>query len=101
MKGLLLGSTLGIALLFSGLAPAQTGQMGNKGQAKGPGVSKKAHPHLNAAQGHVGEALNALREAQRLNEFDMAGHAAKAKELLDQADGEIKKAAASANKDEK
>jgi hypothetical protein len=38
------------------------------------------------------------RPPQQANEWDMSGHAAKAKELLDQASHELKQAAESANK---
>ena len=63
--------------------------------AKGGG-----HPNLKAAHDHVKQAMQKITAAQKANEFDMGGHAAKAKELLEQAEGEIKQAAeaATANK---
>jgi len=47
-------------------------------------ISGRRHPNLAAAQ--------------EANEFDMNGHAAKAKELLDQVNHELKEAAEAANK---
>jgi hypothetical protein len=60
-------------------------------------VSAKRHPNLAAAQRLVGQAFEKISSAQTDNEFDMAGHAAKAKELLDQASNELKQAAEAAN----
>jgi hypothetical protein len=55
--------------------------------------------HLSAPTGALGpnRLLTLARAAQTANEFDMAGHAAKAKELLDQANNELKQAAEAAN----
>ena len=60
-------------------------------------VSPALHPNLAAAQRFVERAINKISTAQRANEFDMNGHAAKAKALLDQAYTEIKLAAEAAN----
>jgi len=90
MRKLLLGSTLLMALLCGGFAQAQGGQMG-KEKVGG------RHPNLAAAQRHIEQALTKIDDAQRANEFDLGGHAAKAKELLDQAYKECKEAAHSAN----
>ena len=60
-------------------------------------VSAKRHPHLAHAQGAIENALRQIDDAQQANEFDMQGHAAHAKELLQQADLEIKQAAEAAN----
>jgi hypothetical protein len=64
-------------------------------------VSARRHPNLAAAQRFCDQAFQKISAAQEANEFDMNGHAAKAKELLDQASKEIKLAAESANKNEK
>jgi hypothetical protein len=40
-------------------------------------------------------------DAQQANEWDMQGHAQKAKELLDQANNELKMAAQAANRNAK
>jgi len=59
-------------------------------------VSPVRHPNLAAAQGFIEKAINKVSAAQVANEFDMNGHAAKAKTLLDQANNEIKLAAEAA-----
>lgn len=64
-------------------------------------IDPKLHPHLAAAQEKVVEAYNQLKEAQVANEFDMAGHAQKAKEMLDRVNVQIKDAAMAANKAKK
>jgi hypothetical protein len=60
-------------------------------------VSARRHPNLNAAQRQIEGAIASVDRAQAANEYDMNGHAAKAKELLSQADAEIKAAAVVAN----
>ena len=61
-------------------------------------VSKKRHPNLEAAQKLSLEAFEKLTAAQKANEYDMDGHAEKAKGLLEQVNNEIKLAAEAANK---
>ena len=61
-------------------------------------MSANRHPNIAAAQRLSAEAFEKLAAAQRANEFDMAGHAQKAKQLLEQANSEMKQAAATANK---
>ena len=60
-------------------------------------VSRERHPNLAAAQQLIERALSRLSDAQNANEFDLAGHAARAKLLLDQAYGEIRLAAGASN----
>lgn len=60
-------------------------------------VSAKRHPNLAAAQRLVDQAYKRVSDAQQANEFDLGGHAAKAKELLDQANAELKQAAEVSN----
>jgi F0F1-type ATP synthase membrane subunit b/b' len=60
-------------------------------------VSGKKHPNIAAAQKLSEEAFEKLTAAQNANEFDMEGHAKKAKELLEQANNEMKLAAEAAN----
>ena len=55
------------------------------------------HPNLAAAQRLVREAFEKIAAAQKANEWDMNGHAQKAKELLDQVNAELKEAAEAAN----
>ena len=61
-------------------------------------VSAKKHPNLAAAQRLVDQAFAKVSAAQDANEFDLGGHAAKAKQLLDEANKELKAAAETANK---
>jgi hypothetical protein len=87
-----LGSVLGAALLCGGVAIAQKPERD---------ISAQKHPNLAAAQRLTDQAFNKISAAQEANEFDMNGHAAKAKELLDQANHELKMAAEAANKNKK
>ena len=64
-------------------------------------ISGKKHPNLAAAQRLSQQAWEKVSAAQQANEWDMQGHAAKAKELLDQVNAELKLAAESANKNHK
>jgi hypothetical protein len=59
------------------------------------------HPNLAAAQRLTDQAYNKIVAAQQANEWDMDGHAAKAKDLLDQANRELKAAAEAANHNHK
>jgi hypothetical protein len=61
-------------------------------------VSKVRHPNLAAAQTFIEKAIARVSAAQEANEFDLGGHAAKAKALLEEAYDEIKLAAQTANK---
>ena len=60
-------------------------------------ISHKKHPNLAAAQHLSTEAYNKIVASQQANEFDLNGHAQKAKELLDQVTRELKAAAETAN----
>ena len=64
-------------------------------------VSAARHPNIAAAQRLCDQAFAKITAAQQANEFDMQGHAQKAKELLDQASRELKAAAMAANKNGK
>jgi F0F1-type ATP synthase membrane subunit b/b' len=61
-------------------------------------VSGEKHPNIAAAQHLTDKAYQKIVAAQQANEWDMDGHAAKAKELLDQANNELKQAAEAANR---
>jgi F0F1-type ATP synthase membrane subunit b/b' len=93
-KRVLSGSMLGIALLFGSLVYAQM-------KPPAENISPKRHPNLAAAQRLCDQAFEKIQAAQQANEFDMDGHARKAKELLDQASRELKQAAETANKEHK
>jgi len=60
-------------------------------------VSYRRHPNLAQAQNLIQQAIDKVSAAQAANEFDMGGHAAKAKDLLNRAYDEIKLAALAAN----
>jgi hypothetical protein len=61
-------------------------------------VNPAKHPNLAAAQQLVHQAFQKVTAAQKANEWDMDGHAQKAKELLDQVNVELKEAAEAANR---
>jgi hypothetical protein len=84
VRTIIFGSALGLGLVTSGFVAGQD-------------VSARRHPNLNAAQRLIDQAYAKISAAQDANEFDMAGHAARAKDLLDQANREIKLAAETAN----
>jgi SOS response regulatory protein OraA/RecX len=56
------------------------------------------HGNLRAAQRLIEKAIDKVTAAQVANEYDMEGHAARAKELLDRAYDEIKLSAMAANR---
>ncbi len=87
MKKIIVASFLLLA------APALAKPMNN--------VSGRKHPNLAAAQHLSTQAYEKISAAQAANEFDMGGHAKKAKELLEQANAEIKMAAEAANENAK
>ncbi len=61
-------------------------------------VSPGLHPNLAAAQRLSEQAFQKVTAAQEANEFDLAGHAAKAKQLLEQVNSELKQAAQQSNR---
>ena len=60
-------------------------------------VSPARHPNIAAAQHLAAQAYEKIVAAQKANEFDLGGHAQKAKELLDQVNQELKAAAETSN----
>jgi hypothetical protein len=60
-------------------------------------VSSSRHPNIAAAQRLCAQAYDKITAAQQANEFDLKGHAKKAKELLEEASRELKEAAEAAN----
>ena len=64
-------------------------------------ISGKKHPNLAAAQRLSRSAWEKVVAAQQANEWDMDGHAAKAKDLLDEVNKELKMSAEAANKNHK
>lgn len=63
-------------------------------------ISHGRHPNLAAAQRLTQQAWERILDAQKANEWDMNGHAQKAKDLLDEANRELKLAAEAANRHE-
>jgi len=61
-------------------------------------VSPGRHPNLAAAQRLSEQAFTKIEAAQKANEWDMQGHAQKAKNLLDEVNKELKFAAETANR---
>jgi hypothetical protein len=61
-------------------------------------VSAAGHPNIAAAQRLVAQAFDKITAAQRANEFDLGGHGAKAKDLLEEANRELKLAAEASNR---
>lgn len=88
-KTKVLGVLLGCLLVIAGLAMAQR---------PAQNVSPGRHPNLAAAQRLSEQAFNKIVAAQEANEWDMQGHAQKAKDLLDQANQQLKMAAEAANR---
>ena len=85
MKGLTSSVVVTAALLASGLATA--------GQPEPAQNVGKHRPNLMVAQRLCVQAFNRITAAQGANEYDLAGHAAKAKALLEQVNVELKEAA--------
>ena len=61
-------------------------------------ISKQRHPNLAAAQRLSQQAWDKVVAAQQANEWDLQGHAQRAKELLDQVNKELKLAAEASNR---
>jgi hypothetical protein len=61
-------------------------------------IAMKRHPNLAAAQRLSQQAWEKIEQAQHANEWDLDGHAKKAKELLDQVNRELKLAAEASNR---
>ena len=88
-KSRILAALLGSLLVIGGAAIAQ---------APKRNVSAARHPNLAAAQRLSQQAYERIVAAQQANEWDMRGHAQKAKELLDEVNKELKQAAEMANR---
>jgi hypothetical protein len=85
-------AVLGASLLIAGFAIAQPPKRN---------ISAARHPNLAAAQRMSQNAYEKIVAAQQANEWDMSGHAQKAKELLEQVNNQLKLAAEAANKNKK
>ncbi len=61
------------------------------------GGALKGHPHLEKARDLLNSADTQITDAQKANEFDLGGHAAKAKDAISLAKEELRQAAATSN----
>jgi F0F1-type ATP synthase membrane subunit b/b' len=84
----LLSLSLGALLFIAGYAIAQPAK----------NVSPARHPNIAAAQNLSQRAYERIIDAQKANEWDMAGHAQKAKNLLEEVNRELREAATAANR---
>jgi hypothetical protein len=82
---------LALALVGTGIGLAQPER----------NVNPARHPNLAAAQRMSNQAYEKVVAAQQANEWDLGGHAAKAKELLDEANKELAQAASVSNANHK
>lgn len=89
IRKIALGTVAGAGLFLAGFTVAQH---------PAQNVAPNRHPNLAQAQNLIAQAYNKLIAAQQYNEWDMSGHAAKAKEYLDRAGQEIKAAAEASNR---
>lgn len=88
-RNLWIGIVLSLALLCTGFLFAQ--------KKPATSVSPKKHPNLAAAQRLSAQAYDKVVAAQKANEWDLGGHARKAKDLLEQVNQELKQAAETSN----
>jgi hypothetical protein len=79
---------LGVVLLLGGAAVAQPPKLN---------INPNRHPNLAAAQDFSKQAWDRIVQAQKANDWDMSGHAQKAKELLEAVNIELSRAAEAAN----
>ena len=90
-KDMLIGTALGLVLGCSGALVAQAPVV-NIGDR---------HGNLRAAQQYIVSAWQRIDEAQQDNNYNLGGHAGRAKDLLVQADEELRLAANVANSHER
>jgi len=83
-----LWAALGIVVLLVGVAAAQPPKLN---------INPNRHPNLAAAQDLSRQAWDKIVQAQKANDWDMSGHAQKAKELLEAVNIELSRAAEAAN----
>ncbi|HMD72077.1 MAG TPA: hypothetical protein VKF41_12070 [Bryobacteraceae bacterium] len=92
VKSRIFTAILGSMLVIGGIALAQKPK---------ENVSPAKHPNIAAAQKLSQEAYEKIIAAQQANEWDMQGHAQKAKNLLEQVNNQLKMAAEAANANKK
>ena len=89
IKTRVLPAALAFLLLIGGVAIAQRPK---------ENISPARHPNLAAAQRLSQQAWEKIVAAQEANEWDLQGHAQRAKNLLDQVNNELKQAAEASNR---
>lgn len=89
IKTRILAAVLGSLLVIGGAAIAQPPKRN---------ISHARHPNLAAAQRLSQQAWEKIVAAQQANEWDLQGHAQKAKGLLDEVNRELKLAAEASNR---
>lgn len=89
MKKTRISAAAGSLLFFGVLAIAQR---------PARNIAPGRHPNLAAAQRLSQRAWERIMDAQKANEWDLQGHAQRAKELLDQVNHELKLAAEASNR---
>ena len=89
IKTRVVAAALSSLLLIGGVAVAQRPK---------DNVNPARHPNLAAAQRLSRNAWEKIVAAQEANEWDLQGHAQKAKNLLDQVNNELKLAAEASNR---
>jgi len=88
IRNRVLAAVTGALLALGGIALAQKPERN---------VSPARHPNLAAAQRLSQQAYERIVQAQQANEWDLKGHAQKAKNLLDEVNKELKEAAEASN----
>ena len=83
-RNLVLSGVLGGVLMCGGIVLAQAPTLS---------IDHNKHPNLAEAQHHIQQAYQKIDEAQQANKEQLGGHADKAKQLLGEADRELKAAA--------
>ncbi|MGA9719717.1 MAG: hypothetical protein WBQ79_15675 [Acidobacteriaceae bacterium] len=86
VRQILIYGVCGAALFAGGVAVGQQD------------INPRVHPHLAEAQKLISSAQGQIDQAQSAWKEKLGGHAQRAKDLLKQADGELRQAAEYANK---
>jgi hypothetical protein len=89
---------LGATVLVAVIACAQPGPPPGYGGEPALNVDPNRHGNIARAQELSRQAYDFMTAAQQANEYDMGGHAARAKELLREANEEMKLSALAANR---
>jgi hypothetical protein len=92
MKRTLIAGVISSAMMVTFFACAE-----HSGAEPATNVDPHRHGNIARAQELSRQAYDAMTAAQQANEFDLGGHASRAKELLAQANQEMKLAAEAAN----